>query len=74
MLVVPVGFAGVFADSGAVPVSATSVGFDAAPPRQSSICECTLAAASLAEPTALTWSADGMRRIAPRFSALMLSL
>jgi len=52
-LVLLVVFAGVFAGSGAVPVSATSVGFDAAPPRQSSICECTVAAASLAEPTAL---------------------
>lgn len=50
---VPVAFAGVFAGSGALPVSATSVGFDAAAPRQSSICECTVAAASLAEPTAL---------------------
>lgn len=52
--------AGVFAGGGVVafgsgfaPVSATSVGFVAAPPRQSSICECTWAAASLAEPTAL---------------------
>ena len=39
--------------SGFAPVSAMSVGFVAAPPRQSSICECTWAAASLAEPTAL---------------------
>lgn len=52
----PAGFAagGFVFGSGAAPVSATSVGFAAAPPRQSSICECTIAAASLAEPTAFT--------------------
>ena len=47
-----VGGVGVFG-SGFAPVSATSVGFVASPPRQSSICEWTWAAASLAEPTAL---------------------
>jgi hypothetical protein len=46
-------FDGVFGAGGGVAVSATSVGFAASPPRQSSICACTAAAASLADPAAL---------------------
>ena len=58
-----------------VPVSATRVGLvlTPEPERQASVCARTSAAAVAAEPVALISSLEGTRRIAPRFSELMLS-
>jgi len=65
---------GAGADAFGVPAVATTVGFaTAAPFVQLSFWSRTAAAAAAAFPVALSSSPDGIRKIAPRLSALMLS-